>query len=391
MQLQAREGANTITTIQLCVVVEENYFIFHINSAYQASLAGALNSSLKEQRFHTTTKMRTQFTSALCLLLASPFLGCNAFQSSFSATATTKKVKRQQLDLSPMDFQDAIPSMLTAMDDEDMGNFGKSAAIVFVLGGGLIPALIGANSAMFKTLFSNSNRKEEDPEELAKIAKSGDTFDPTLTETKFRQYVEDSGATGPELPLSGLLFAPEKIPVADIVAILGRIADVNSIADWKNLPSTKMPGVSSNPPMWLPRDAFKVYIRKAKFLGWPTDPKTGLPVGGEELKNAELQRVSKQGALISDAALDAVFDTWAWGAGVATPDKVAKTLKVFQPSSDQVNLGDFVGAAIRGRSATGFAALFFITLQIVALGALFIGPTLRVLFDIDIGFGQLGG
>ena len=48
LQLQAREGANTITTIQLCVVVEENYFIFHINSAYQASLAGALNSSLKE-------------------------------------------------------------------------------------------------------------------------------------------------------------------------------------------------------------------------------------------------------------------------------------------------------------------------------------------------------
>jgi len=71
--------------------------------------------------------------------------------------------------------------------------------------------------------------------------------------------------SGPELPFSSLLFAAEKIPLVDIIAILGRIDGVNSIADWKNLPSTKMPNVSTtDPPKWLPRKAFKVNIRKAK-------------------------------------------------------------------------------------------------------------------------------
>ncbi len=70
---------------------------------------------------------------------------------------------------------------------------------------------------------------------------------------------------GPELPFSSLLFAAEKIPLLDIIAILGRIDGVNSIADWKNLPSTKLPNVSiKDPPQWLPRKAFKVNIRKAK-------------------------------------------------------------------------------------------------------------------------------
>jgi len=62
--------------------------------------------------------------------------------------------------------------------------------------------------------------------------------------------------------------------------------------------------------MWLPRKAFKVQVRKNRFLGWPNDPKTGQPVGGEELKRAEEKRISKQDALIGDAALDAVFDSW---------------------------------------------------------------------------------
>lgn len=72
-------------------------------------------------------------------------------------------------------------------------------------------------------------------------------------------------STGPPLPFSSLLFAAEKIPLVDVVAILGRIDDVDSIADWKNLPSTKLPNVSkSDPPQWLPRRAFKVNVRKAK-------------------------------------------------------------------------------------------------------------------------------
>ena len=102
------------------------------------------------------------------------------------------------------------------------------------------------------------------------------------------------------------------------------------------------------------------------------------------MKASELSRVSKQGALISDAALDAVFDSWAWGASFATPDKVEKTLRLYKPSSDQLDLGAFVGAAIRGRSATGFAALTFVVIQVVAYTSIFIAPTLKYLFDIDI-------
>lgn len=142
--------------------------------------------------------------------------------------------------------------------------------------------------------------------------------------------------------------------------------------------------------MWLPRRAFKVAVRKAKFLGWPNDPKTGLPVGGEELKSQYMSAVSKKDILISDVALDAVFDSWAWGASIATPDKVQKTLRVFKKGPSDVDLGAFTGAAIRGRSATGFAALTFILIQVTAYGALFVAPVLRFFFDIDIGFGTLG-
>jgi hypothetical protein len=185
-----------------------------------------------------------------------------------------------------------------------------------------------------------------------------------------------------------LLFAADKIPLADIVAILGRIKDVDTVADWKNLPSAKMRNVSlTDPPMWLPRKAFKVNIRKAKFLGWPTEPKTGNPVGGEELKAAENSRISKQGAAISDAALDAVFDSWAWGASIATPDKVGNTLRIIKPSPTEVDIDNFVGAALRGRSATGISALTFIVIQLTCFGALFVGPGLKMFFDIDIGLG----
>jgi hypothetical protein len=219
--------------------------------------------------------------------------------------------------------------------EKDYSDMTKTVLISLVLGGGLIPALISANSAMFLSL-SGKRDEDEDVEALENV-KPGESFDPTLLETKFRKYVADSGASGPDLPFSSLLFAADKIPLADIVAILGRIKDVDTVADWKNLPSAKMRNVSlTDPPMWLPRKAFKVNIRKAKFLGWPTDTKSGEPVGGEELKAAEGSRVSKQGAAISDAALDAVFDSWAWEASIAIPDKVGNTLRIVKPSQTEV-------------------------------------------------------
>jgi len=277
-----------------------------------------------------------------------------------------------------------LSSMLVS--EKDYGELFKTAAIVVTLGGGLIPATISANSAMFKTLSG----KKDAQEEIAN-AKPGESFDPTIGETKYRRYVDDSGAEGPLLPFSSLLFAAEKIPLVDIIAILGRIESVDSIADWSNLPSTRLPNVSkTDPPQWLPRRAFKVNVRKAKFKGWPNDPKTGQPIGGEDLKAAALPSISKKDPLIGDAALDAVFDTWAWGASIATPDKVSATLKLFKKSPSEVDLGAFVGAAVRGRSATGIAALTFIVIQITVYGSLFVAPALRFFFDIDLGFGALG-
>ena len=204
-------------------------------------------------------------------------------------------------------------------------------------------------------------------------------------------YIESSGATGKSLPGSGLLFAPEAIPLADIVAIVGRMnGDVGSVADWSDLPSTKLPNVSkTNPPMWLPRATFKANIRKAKFQGWPVDDK-GRPIGGEELKAAEEARVSKQGALISDAALDAAFDTWAWGANIATPDKVGSQLRSWRPDGQSFSQLKFTAAAVSGRALVGIAALSFVIIQVVAYGTLFIAPALRVFANIDIGFGEAG-
>lgn len=100
-------------------------------------------------------------------------------------------------------------------------------------------------------------------------------------------------------------------------------------------------------------------------------------MGGQALKDAELARVSKKDALISDAALDAVFDTWAWGASIATPDKVARTLVGYKKADGSVDLGGFIGSAIGGRSATLFAALTFVVIQIVAYGTLFVVPAVR--------------
>ena len=85
-----------------------------------------------------------------------------------------------------------------------------------------------------------------------------------------------------------------------------------------------------------------------------------------------------------------MFDSWAWGASIATPDKVRNTLGIYKPSPLEVDIDSFVGAAVRGRSATGFAALTFVVIQVVAFSSLFIGPALRYFLDIDIGFGTLG-
>lgn len=246
--------------------------------------------------------------------------------------------------------------------DEKLGQTIKSIFIVLLFGGGLIPAAIAANQAMIGTLSGNRA--------------GGD--DRT-------NYVADSAAAGPALPGQALLFASEEIPLVDIIAIMGRIQSYESIADWKKLPSTEQ---AAN-VMWLPRKQFKENIRNAKFNGWPVDPKTGEPVGGAELEKAEKARISKKGALIGDAALDAAFDTWAWGASIATPDKVEATLAQYR-NGNTFDVGEFTGAASRGRAVTGLGALTFIVIQVTAYGSLFIAPALRVFAGLDIGFGQLG-
>ncbi|KAL3912779.1 MAG: hypothetical protein SGILL_006750 [Bacillariaceae sp.] len=208
-----------------------------------------------------------------------------------------------------------IPSLITAAVDtavaatEDGGGVSeevlKSVAIALVLGGGLIPAAISANQQMFQALSGRKGFVAED-EDIVEDDPNN-TFDPTAgkgVNPQLRRYVMDSGASGPLLPQQQLLFAADDIPLVDIIAVLGRIPSAESIVDWRNLPSATRKGTTaSSPPMWLPRNSFKVLMRQAKFVAWPDDPRTGLPVGGEELKKQEVKRISQQGALIGDAAL----------------------------------------------------------------------------------------
>ena len=236
---------------------------------------------------------------------------------AFVAQTSRTKPTREMMMVDPTTITTAVTEEFVP----DTGSIMQSTLIALTLGGGLIPALLSANTAMFKAL---SGRKGYIPEgeepgpdvETFENYDPNNTFDPTMGDPKnikYREYVIDSGATGPELPSSQFLFAADAIPIADIVAVLGRIEDKDSLANWRSLPSatrgTVTPG--QDPPMWLPRKAFKVQVRKNRFLGWPNDPKTGLPVGGEELKRAEEKRIAKKDALIGDAALDAVFDSWA--------------------------------------------------------------------------------
>jgi len=259
--------------------------------------------------------------------------------------------------------------LLSEMTSEKQGAIAKGAIISLLFGGGLIPSAIDANKSLIGTLRGKRRGGED---------------------MSVSDYIPTSNASGPPLPNSFLLFPSEEIPLVDILAILGRIDDVNSIADWRNLDTAKMVGVDNvNPPMWLPRGDFKKNVRSAKWKGWPTD-KSGEPVGGKELEKEEGKRIGKVGVVIGDAALDAVFDSWAWGSSVATPDKVETTLALYKNSDGAFDVDEFIGAAARGRAVTGFAALTFIFIQVIAYCSLFIAPLLRVVFDIDIGFGVLG-
>merc|ERR1712083_1019904 len=113
-------------------------------------------------------------------------------------------------------------------------------------------------------------------------------------------------------------------------------------------------------------------------------------MGQQEFESKLKSSSRNQNYIIGDAALDAVWDTWAWGAAIGTPDKVQDQLSSWRYSTDYFNLYSFIGAAIRGRAVTGIGAITFIIIQVVAFGCLFIAPALRVFFDVDIGFGQLG-
>jgi len=260
--------------------------------------------------------------------------------------------------------------LLSAMTAEKSSELGKAAVITLLFGGGLIPAAIDANKSLIGTLRGKRRGGED---------------------TTSSPYISSSDAAGPPLPNSFLLFPSETIPLVDIIAIIGRIEDLNSIADWKNLDSVKLSNsTGSIPPMWLSRGEYKKNVRSAKWKGWPKDRKTGEPVGGRDLEREEGGRIGRANVVIGDAALDAVFDSWAWGSSIATPDKVETTLALFKQSDGSFNLDEFVQAAARGRAVTGFAALTFVFIQIIAYSCLFIAPLLRVVFNIDIGFGVIG-
>jgi len=348
-------------------------------------------------------KRKQPLTYAVVLLLSiQTLLSVNAFTPSHVISGATRKSSpATSINVLPPETVAAATesvvehvasstssSLMLGMSD-DIAGLIKYFIIVAAFGGGLIPAALAGNKAMFETLAGKRRGGEQDIDAADYNPKTN--MDPTVLDTKLRAYVESSGGTGAELSGSALLFPNERIPLVDIIAIMGRIQNVDSLCDWKNLPSAKLPNVSpTNPPTWLPRAAFKVNMRKAKFTSWPVDPSTGEPVGGSELKAVEEKRIKQSGALIGDAALDAVWDSWAWGASITTPDKVGAALREYRSTGDTFQLNNFVSAAVRGRSITGIAALSFIVIQVIAYGTLFIAPALRQYANIDIGFGELG-
>lgn len=121
----------------------------------------------------------------------------NAFVHPMSSSGTSISMDRSlsrgdALYVLP-DANEWLASSSLLVSDKDYGELIKTGAIVLTLGGGLIPATISANSAMMKTL---SGRKDAAPEADPSTIKPGESFDPTIFETKYRQYVEDSGAEG---------------------------------------------------------------------------------------------------------------------------------------------------------------------------------------------------
>ena len=122
-----------------------------------------------------------------CLLTANAFAPTN-IPSQRYVGRTMKKAP-----LSVIPGVEELTSSVLIAEDKDYGELFKTAAIVIILGGGLIPATISANSAMMKTL---SGRKDAAAEVDPSSIKPGESFDPTIMETKYRKYVEDSGAKG---------------------------------------------------------------------------------------------------------------------------------------------------------------------------------------------------
>ena len=187
---------------------------------------------------------------------------------------------------------------------------------------GLIPAAIAANKSMLSLVLGKKNQK--DMADSKRTIEGGSesrttaglkSLDPKFSEIR---YIE-STSPGPDN------YKIKYIENLNIISIISRIEKTDDLADWKNLPSTKVSDLATpdNPPMWLPRSLFKTNIRSRKFKKWP-ETSEGIPLGGVELQKAYSSKMSS--LPIPDNALDVVFDTWAWGASIATPDKVEREL-----------------------------------------------------------------
>lgn len=56
----------------------------------------------------------------------------------------------------------------------------------------------------------------------------------------------------------------------------------------------------------------------------------------------------------------------------------------------EVDLNAFAGAAVAGRANTAFAALTFVVIQIIAFGAIFVGPLIQALTGNNVMANLLG-
>ena len=194
----------------------------------------------------------------------------------------------------------------------------KNGVIVASLFGGLIPALIGVNSFAVNKLSAPRRYEGFVATDTSRVAAGART-----------------------LPLASA-FSADVVLEEDVVAILSRAKRAEDFGQFEGLSALLTSGSAPSGLLYLRKDEFKRVCRKAR---------RGVP----------------------DAALDAIFDSWAKGSGFAALSTVETALSSWRSPEGEIDIGAVDRAALSGQATVlfgfaGLAAIDFIALAALAMG-----------------------